>query len=240
MSFNEQDFVAGAACLDFVNTVGGHRDGEADDKLTDYAALVAWADAGALLPDKSCRRVRNLGREGRAAVHVHHRALALREALYYVFTASREGRRPETGDVEILNRELAAAYGQRSLRHVAGEWSLDWKEEGDALDAPLWPVIDSAVLLLQSEEIARLRECASNTCGWLFLDLSKNGSRRWCDMRVCGNRAKARRYRSCFTAVRSYCDLFLIGGREASRNPKRKAFPIEWRRYKSGCVFLSR
>ena len=47
---------------------------------------------------------------------------------------------------------------------------------------------------LTSEELDQVRECAGNTCGWLFVDMSRNHSRHWCDMRDCGNRAKVRRY----------------------------------------------
>ena len=66
-------------------------------------------------------------------------------------------------------------------------------DEG-ALDRPLWPVLRSAAALLTSDDIARIRECAAERCAWLFIDHSRNRSRRWCDMRDCGNRAKARRH----------------------------------------------
>jgi predicted RNA-binding Zn ribbon-like protein len=75
-----------------------------------------------------------------------------------------------------------------------GSFAWGWASEPLRLGAPLWPVARSAADLLTSSELAALRLCASDTCAWLFLDTSRNGSRRWCSMRTCGNRAKARRH----------------------------------------------
>jgi predicted RNA-binding Zn ribbon-like protein len=76
---------------------------------------------------------------------------------------------------------------------VAGGYALSWPDSAE-LDRMLWPLATSALSLLLSEEVGRIKECAADDCHWLFLDSSRNQSRRWCDMKACGNRAKARHY----------------------------------------------
>ena len=94
----------------------------------------------------------------------------------------------------MLNAALPPALARLELRAVEGRFEWSWTLAGDELDAMLAPVIESAAELLTSVEHARIGECESTTCGRLFLDRSRNRSRRWCDMTVCGNRAKARRH----------------------------------------------
>jgi predicted RNA-binding Zn ribbon-like protein len=72
-------------------------------------------------------------------------------------------------------------------------WS--WRESGDSLDSPLWPVVWSAAMLLVSEEVGRIRICGGQDCGWVYVDRSRNGLRRWCCMQTCGTQAKSRRRR---------------------------------------------
>jgi predicted RNA-binding Zn ribbon-like protein len=79
---------------------------------------------------------------------------------------------------------------------------LDWTAGGEP-DRMLWPVARSAVDLMTSADLARVRECDGHDCGWLFLDTSKAGRRRWCSMAICGNRAKSERYRQRSAAAPS-------------------------------------
>lgn len=96
----------------------------------------------------------------------------------------------------MLNRELRRASADARL--VASADGVEWRWEGnaEALDQMLVPIARSAAELLTSPEVDRVRECSSDTCGWLFLDVSKNRSRRWCDMKTCGNLQKVRRHRN--------------------------------------------
>jgi predicted RNA-binding Zn ribbon-like protein len=94
-----------------------------------------------------------------------------------------------------VNAEIGNALANAQIASVGSGFTWDWTD-GNTLDAPLWAVARDAGNLLTSESLQRLRECDGDVCGWLFLDLTKNGSRRWCDMRGCGNRAKVRRYRA--------------------------------------------
>jgi predicted RNA-binding Zn ribbon-like protein len=75
-----------------------------------------------------------------------------------------------------------------------GELFWTWAAADDALEAPLWPILRSAAEILTSEDRQQVRECAGTACTWLFLDRSRNRSRRWCSMESCGNREKARRH----------------------------------------------
>jgi predicted RNA-binding Zn ribbon-like protein len=73
-------------------------------------------------------------------------------------------------------------------------WDRSGDHRGIRLDSPLWPVAQSAAELLTSPMLGRVKVCAGEGCGWVFLDESRNGSRRWCDSRDCGNRERVRRY----------------------------------------------
>jgi predicted RNA-binding Zn ribbon-like protein len=105
-----------------------------------------------------------------------------------------EGKTPEARDVAAINAALDGAPERRVLAHR--EKTFGWRIDRDALSAAdlLAPVLWSAGDLIVSPEVGRLRHCLNDQCGWLFMDDSKNGSRRWCSMRSCGNRAKAQRH----------------------------------------------
>jgi predicted RNA-binding Zn ribbon-like protein len=126
----------------------------------------------------------------------------LREALYRIFSAPVEGAHAEPADLARLNDELALALARARVAPgevAAGAFAWTWDASPDArsaLDAPLWPLARSAAELLTSPERALVKRCAGDPCLWLFLDRTKNHARRWCDMKVCGNRAKARRHRA--------------------------------------------
>ena len=118
----------------------------------------------------------------------------MREAIFEVFAARARGAPPPAGALRTLNKELPTALARLRLVAGGGGYRTEW-EDKDALDRMLWPVVRSVAELLTSDDLDRVRECAADNCAWLFLDRSKNRSRRWCDMAVCGNRAKVRRFR---------------------------------------------
>jgi predicted RNA-binding Zn ribbon-like protein len=102
---------------------------------------------------------------------------------------------PAADDLAVLNANVAASYPYLRLAGGEPRFVWTWAEGGDKLDQILWPVVRSAAEALTSGELERIRMCAGEHCGWLFIDRSKNRSRRWCDMQECGNVAKVRRYR---------------------------------------------
>ncbi|GAA0717573.1 CGNR zinc finger domain-containing protein [Dokdonella soli] len=189
--------VGGRLCLDFVNTRASHFASDAQDYLHDYIDLVRWMRGceGGLGADQARRLTAAARAHPRRAAAVFAQARDLRDLLYRVLNAAARGDAPTLTDVDILDRELAQALAQRRL--VPGpSWRWSWADS-DALALPLWQALESAGELLVSDDLARLKQCpAPDGCGWLFYDVSKNSTRRWCSMRMCGNGAKARRFQS--------------------------------------------
>ncbi len=183
-------------CLNFANTVDPRHSDHPREFLATYADLVAWARrADALTQDEGDHLLHEATRRPADATAVFHQARALREAVYTVFSALARGASPAEATVAMLNDELSAALSHARVAPSGAAFVWAWEDNGPALDRMLWPVARSAADLLTSGCLGRVRECpGEDGCGWLFLDTSKNGSRRWCSMEGCGNRSKARRY----------------------------------------------
>ena len=187
--------LGGRLCLDFVNTVEPGRDEVRDDYLRSYADLVAWGrHAGALTEDEAEGLRREAARRPEAARATLQDAITFREALYRLFAAAMEGSPPAAADMAICNDALAAALARARLIPTTDGFTWSWDDDPHALERVLWPVARSAADLLTSGDLTRVRACAGQPCGWLFVDTTKNCSRRWCSMEGCGSRAKARRY----------------------------------------------
>ncbi len=186
----------GQLCLDFANTADWHASDQPEEELTSYPALLAWARGVHLLGARAARLMaRAAARRPEAAARALASAVALREAIYRLFAAHAHGEAPQPADLATLNRALARALAHAHLVPARGRYAWDWAGDAVALDAMLWPVARSAADLLTSGDLERVGQCADDRgCGWLFFDTSKNRTRRWCDMRDCGNRAKARRH----------------------------------------------
>jgi predicted RNA-binding Zn ribbon-like protein len=189
------NLIGGRVCLDFSNTVSSRRGETGRDYLQDYAGLTSWAEHAGVLDEELEAKLREEAvREPRAAEAVFSRAIRLRESLYGIFSAAARGLGGGAGDLDVLNEELVCSLPHaRLVRGEAGGYTWGW-EEGLQLDRLIWPLVSSAAELLTSADLSRIGECPGDACGWLYLDVSKNRSRRWCDMRDCGNRSKARRH----------------------------------------------
>lgn len=180
----------------FANTLDWHASAHPVESLTRYEDLVHWAARWRLLTRQDVRRVlaraSSAPRQARGALA---RAVAAREVIYRIMAAIAHGRAPAGRDVTALNQGLAGALRRSRIAPDAGRFAWQITGRSDDLDRVLWPVLRSAADLLTSAEVRRVKQCADDRgCGWLFLDRSKNSSRRWCSMNGCGNRAKARRY----------------------------------------------
>lgn len=187
----------GHPALDFVNTLDERPSPEPHELLPDYAALLGWCSQSGLLPAAEIRRLRvAAARRPAAAASTVRRARALREALFSLFAAVVAGEPLPARPLAAFNRELAAAMAHLRVASAAGAPTWGFDLHPDALDAMLPPLVRAAADLLTSPERARVRRCEGGDCAWLFFDSSRNRSRRWCDMTVCGNRAKARRHRA--------------------------------------------
>lgn len=194
------ELLGGRLCLDFANTVSGMRGGDARDHLGDYAALLSWGlQTGAVEEPRARTLLAHARKRPGEAGAVFRDAIALREAIHAIFRAFAEEKEPAQDDLDLLSRALGRALAHRRIRRGGGACcALGWDESGTDLDAVLWPVVASAAeLLVSGEELSLLRICGmheSGECGWLFLDETRNHTRRWCSMKDCGNRAKARRH----------------------------------------------
>lgn len=194
------DLIAGALCLDFVNSVepraAGQYGGQPRDYLTQYADVVAWClHAGSLTQQEAERLIERAARRPAAARATFAQALGLRETTYRVFYAIAARSEPTTADLDAISAGYAAAVDNMQLLAQDERFTVVWAGEPDDLTRPLWPIARSAFELLLAAEPARLKHCQTGGagCGRLFYDTSKNNSRRWCSMRGCGGPEKERR-----------------------------------------------
>ncbi len=191
------EFVGGSIALDFTNTVGGTHTSPTHEHLVEYADLVEFGRRTGTLSASQGRRLLDDGsRQSAQAAAVLRRAVALREAIWRVFDAIAKNARADPSDLATIHGEALSALGHAHFQQSELGVEYGWSSELP-LDRPLWAIARSAADLLTSQEDrARIRECGSETCQWLFIDKSRNHSRRWCDMNDCGNRAKVRRFRA--------------------------------------------
>ncbi len=197
------EFDSGRLCLDFANTLGDRPVPQSrEETLHSYADLVAWSEAGGSISgEEAAELMRAAARRPADAEAAFASAIVLREAIYRVFSAVVAETAPPADDLAAVTAATAEAMDHARLVSAEGHFHWAWERSPTALRSMLRPVAWSATELLTAEEVHRVRECAGHDCGWLFLDTSKNGSRRWCSMETCGNRAKARRHRQRQHAV---------------------------------------
>lgn len=190
--------VGGNPALDFVNTMSERRGAQPVERIRTYGDLVEASKRIGVLTEVPAQAMLDAARGApEAAETVRAEAVALRELLYRVFSAVANGRAPSAEEIASLNSVLSDVLvhlrvGRGGGAEAAFAWV--WEEPPAALDRMLWPIVRAAADLLVSDRLDRVRACAADDCGWLFLDLSRNRSRRWCDMGDCGNRAKMRRF----------------------------------------------
>jgi predicted RNA-binding Zn ribbon-like protein len=191
------EFVGGSAALDFANTLGGMHTAPTHEHLIDYADLVAFGrSAGTISPSQGRRLIDEAERQPARAAAVLRRAILVREAIWRAFDAFAKSGRADAADFATIQEEELAALKHARYAQSGSVVAYQWSEEM-SLDRPLWDIARAAGELLRSTaDLARVRECGSATCEWLFIDKSRNHTRRWCDMNDCGNRAKVRRFRA--------------------------------------------
>lgn len=190
------ELIGGHPALDLVNTLDWRfRDNTAEELMTDYDDLVRFAEQSALLNQAQARRlIRNTSASKAASVVAGAREL--REAAAQILYATLDGDHPLASAVTLLEAYFKQARRSQRL-HLAGA-KLAWGLPSTASlpELPLWLLSLSAAELMTSDDMDRLRACGNLECRWLFLDTSKNRTRRWCDMKICGNRMKARRFKA--------------------------------------------
>jgi predicted RNA-binding Zn ribbon-like protein len=189
------EYTGGTLALDFANTVNNRLNERREELLTDYGRLLQWAEGANVITKKSGDRLRRLASEspGKAQSVLRH-AIQLREAVHEIFSAVVERQKIPGTALTQLNAAVQNASEHARITHANRRFTWEWILPDDNLDSMLWPVARAASELLTSDNLAYVRHCTSETCKWLFLDTTKNHRRRWCEMKTCGNRDKARRY----------------------------------------------
>jgi len=184
----------GVLCLDFVNTIHDRLEDEERDYLADYEDLLRWGRHSGAIGSQTLEHLQHLAVEKTAmAVTVFEQARLVREALYRLFFNTIQHALVDRADLDVLNDVLGETLAHLELQPSSDSYRWGWGDPSDDLRRVLWPVIRSAADLLTDEvRLSRVKECPR--CGWLFLDESKNRSRRWCSMEVCGNRNKVMRH----------------------------------------------
>jgi predicted RNA-binding Zn ribbon-like protein len=185
-----------ARCLAFINTLSARPTGDPSERLVSYEALVAWAtEAGVLREAEGADLTTRSRRREAEAASVLARARDLRELLHAIVAAAGDGRVASAPTLSRLAEYLSGAYARARLVPDAG--TLQWVYAGsDELDRVLWEIARAAARFVGSGSLRRVRACAASDCGWWFVDDTRNHSRRWCEMKTCGNREKLRRYRA--------------------------------------------
>jgi predicted RNA-binding Zn ribbon-like protein len=194
----------GHPALDLVNTLDNRfREDGPCELLANYADLLGFMRQTKLLGAQQLRLLAGAVKQG-AADRALHAARGLREALAAAFYAAADGRAPPAGAIRTLEHHFLSADRHRELgwqaaakpscRGAGVAWG--WGRFETEAELPVWMLARTACDLMTSDAMQQVRTCCSETCRWLFLDTSKNHSRRWCNMRICGNRMKARRFQA--------------------------------------------
>lgn len=187
------ELIAENVALDFVNTVD-HRLTNPKDLIGSYNDLIRFCeDAGVLRHSLVDQLIERSYVAADRAQDVLIRARELREAMCEIFRAVMQKKPPPPAALARLNADAQSAAGHMSL--VQGKSGFEWRyDDHGSFDVVMWPIARAAVDLLASDRLPYVRSCSAKTCDWFFLDTSKNHHRRWCDMKVCGNRAKAKNF----------------------------------------------
>lgn len=184
-------------CLAYANTLSWRGSAVATEKLYGLPDLLGWLETGANVAGPALQEIKSWFRDHpKKAGAVFAEAIHLREAMFRIFEALATGAAVRDADFAALKAALAEAPTRRQLVRADGRYAWRLETLRPSASNLLTPVLWSAGDLMLNAERRRIRQCANEKCLWLFLDESKSGTRRWCDMTSCGNRAKAQRHYS--------------------------------------------
>jgi predicted RNA-binding Zn ribbon-like protein len=186
--------IAGDPSLDFVNTLDDRPLDQHKELLGSYADLIGFARQSGYFDSRTANNLmERAGEHPGKAKEALESARELREAIHDVFAAVVEEHKAPPKALSVLNSYVQKATRSRELVQGASgfEWRMDYLA---SLDSPVWPIARAAAELLSSDRLQFVRTCSATECRWFFLDTSKNHRRRWCDMKLCGNRAKVSRF----------------------------------------------
>jgi len=192
------DFESGTISLDFANTSEWHASENPVEHLADFFALVDWSVEAGLVSAEAAEQLRQIDADHpEEAAQAYALAIQLREAIYRVFSHHFAGTPVPEADLTLLNEIACQAMSHLQLIKHDNTYHWRFPPTLQGVNLMLWPIARHAAQLLTSDQAARVRECEDDRgCGYLFIDQTKNHSRRWCSMESCGNRAKAKRHYS--------------------------------------------
>jgi len=191
---DEFQLVAGHLALDFANTLDFRYDpGRLINLLPSYERFLAFCRQSGVITGVQMRKLLD-GLSECDAQRVLKKVIELRENLYFLILSAVQGRRPDESHLRALNGFLSEARAVDEIVWHQHRFVRSLPDVTESLAGPLRQVADAAVVLMTSVDLHNIRECSEKTCRWLFLDRSRNHSRRWCDMQLCGNRSKAKRF----------------------------------------------
>jgi predicted RNA-binding Zn ribbon-like protein len=190
----EFQLVAGHLALDFANTLDYRYDPDRlIDLLPSYERFLAFCRQSGVITAAQMRKLLD-GLSESDSQRVLKEVIAFREALYFLILSAVQGRRPGESHLRALNGLLSEARAVDEIVWQKRRFVRSLRDVTERPDGPLRQIVDAAVVLITSSDIFSVRECNEKTCRWFFLDRSRNHSRRWCDMQLCGNRSKAKRF----------------------------------------------
>src|SRR5947209_10967640 len=183
--------VGGELALDFANTCSGRGFPTHQDHLQRPEHVAQWAGHVRLLPPSDAEWLAQAAvADAKLGARLLREALGLREDVYQLGAAIAAHRPAPTERIESLAATHARALARARLTPVGGNFGWTWAPREAPVEAIAGPISLSALTLLQQADLTRVKQCQGEKCGWLFFDATKNKSRRWCEMEVCGNRAK--------------------------------------------------
>ena len=187
--------LGGRLCLDFVNTLDWRGTDSPQEFLKTYDDLISWSRHAGICSQPESGKLYKMAEQSHSETKkVLNRALKLREAIYHLFAAGTANQKSPNEDLVVFNKNLSRSMKDSHIIPTTDGYAWDIAGNRTKLDWILNPIIQSAAEILVSDERKKVKTCADSACGWLFIDVSRNRSRRWCDMQDCGNRAKASRF----------------------------------------------
>ena len=188
--------IGGVLALDFCNTASGRGSQGHQDHLGSAEDLIAWAGHAAILDAEREAQLQALCRaDASFARRLLARGLRLRDAIFRLDSALTRRDAPDQADIDEIGSIYSACLAKGTLTTGSGGFGWTWRVETAPEETILGPIAASAMAVLTAADHGRLKQCAGHHCGWLFLDTTKSNTRRWCEMEVCGNRAKQKRRR---------------------------------------------
>ena len=185
--------VGGDLSLDFANTLNGHTLSPGHEYLHDCRDFILWSRHAGILTLSEARLLLNkAAARSSGAERVFQKALKLREVIFRIFSLLAIGSEPDNDDLNLLNTVWREGQRHASLVRSSSGFTLGWDDK-PFLERLLRTISVSAIDLLTSQNLRRIRKCAGEHCDWLFIDTSRNHLRRWCSIEECGNRAKMQR-----------------------------------------------